>query len=150
MEIKCLLNVYNAVLVSKSMYGLETLHFTEAQGKHLDKFQQRGLRKILGIPPTTIDRTTAYAEVLMKADEAKEWKEGRQVTKSISVAEVIAKKKPHCSYILLERERDSERERDRDARNPLLQVTIEGCHSRQKQVHGGELANHDMNGRMRP
>ena len=44
------LNVYNAVVLSKLTYGLETLQFTEAQGNVLDAFQQRGLRKIFKKP----------------------------------------------------------------------------------------------------
>ena len=44
--------VYNAVITTKLIYGLENLKFTEALGHVLGTFQLRGLRKILGIPPT--------------------------------------------------------------------------------------------------
>ena len=49
--------VYDAVIRSKLLYGLETMELTNAQIDKLDAFQMKGHRRILGIPPTFIDRT---------------------------------------------------------------------------------------------
>ncbi len=46
------LTVYNAVCISKLTYGMETLQLNNVHNKRLDAFQMRGLRKIMGIPPT--------------------------------------------------------------------------------------------------
>ena len=62
------INVYNAVVVAKLTYGLEGLQFNESVGKRLDTFQMRGLRHILGIPPTFIDRSNTDADVIRQAE----------------------------------------------------------------------------------
>eukprot|EP00972_Heterocapsa_arctica_P087360 12883775-Heterocapsa_arctica.AAC.1 len=46
-SIKWKLRVYDAVIVSKLLYGLEALSLTDADVAKLDAFQIRGLRKIL-------------------------------------------------------------------------------------------------------
>eukprot|EP00972_Heterocapsa_arctica_P080433 11853521-Heterocapsa_arctica.AAC.1 len=46
---KWTLRVYDAVIVSKLLHGLEALSLTESDRKKVDAFQFRGLRKILGI-----------------------------------------------------------------------------------------------------
>ena len=43
------LRVFDAVIISKLLYGLEAIPFTEQNCKQLDAFQYRGLRKVLGI-----------------------------------------------------------------------------------------------------
>ena len=91
--LKWKLNVYNAVVVTKLIYGLETLQFTEAQGRVLDTFQQRGLRKILNIPPTYIDRSHTNADVLRIANETKQWTPTSGRVKIIPLTEVLKKKK---------------------------------------------------------
>ena len=48
---------------------LETLQMPPAVMKELDVFQMRGLRKILGIPPTYIDRSNSNSEVFRKLKE---------------------------------------------------------------------------------
>eukprot|EP00972_Heterocapsa_arctica_P013816 2037709-Heterocapsa_arctica.AAC.1 len=48
-SIKWKLRVYDAVIVSKLLYGLETLSLTDTDISKLDALQIRGLRKILGI-----------------------------------------------------------------------------------------------------
>ena len=48
--------VYDAVIRSKLLYSLETIHLTGSLRKKLDAFHLRGLRKILRIPTTYIDR----------------------------------------------------------------------------------------------
>ena len=55
--LKLKLNVFNAVIISKLVYGLETFQYTEAVGRKLDVFQMKGLRKTMRIIPTLIDRT---------------------------------------------------------------------------------------------
>ena len=50
------LQVYNAVIVTKLLYGLENIEGTEATHKLLDTFQLKGLRKILRKNITFIDR----------------------------------------------------------------------------------------------
>ena len=48
--------IFDAVVRSKLLYGLETVHLTDAMSKKLDAFQIRGLRKILKIAPTHVNR----------------------------------------------------------------------------------------------
>ncbi len=59
--------MYNAVIRSKLLYGLECLELTEAEKAKLDSFQINGLRRILHIPPTHVDRATTNDMVLEKA-----------------------------------------------------------------------------------
>ena len=54
---------FNAVIITKLTYGLETVQFTEYVGNRLDVFQMKGLRKILNIPPTFIDRSWTNQKV---------------------------------------------------------------------------------------
>ena len=51
------------------MYGLETLHLTESLAKKLDAFQLRGLRKILGMNTTYINRANTNAKVYEEASK---------------------------------------------------------------------------------
>ena len=44
--------IFNAVIRSKLLYGLETVHLTNALLKKVDAFQLRCLRKILKMAPT--------------------------------------------------------------------------------------------------
>eukprot|EP00972_Heterocapsa_arctica_P025365 3735720-Heterocapsa_arctica.AAC.1 len=46
-SIKWKLRVYDAVIVSTLLYGLEALSLTDADRAKLDAFQSRGLRKYL-------------------------------------------------------------------------------------------------------
>lgn len=48
--------VFDAVLRSKLVYGLESVMLTKALENRLDTLQLKGLRKILGIKTTFIDR----------------------------------------------------------------------------------------------
>ena len=50
------MQVYQAVIVSKLLYGLDTLQFTEAQGNKLDTFQLKGFRIILNVKTTYIEK----------------------------------------------------------------------------------------------
>ena len=43
------LEVYDAIIRNKLLYGLETVHFTQTQQKEMNASQFRGPRKILGL-----------------------------------------------------------------------------------------------------
>ena len=68
--------VFDAVIRSKLMYGLESAHLLTHDLDRLDTFHRRGLRKILNIPTTYaqmiqgIDRTNNNELVYQKANEA--------------------------------------------------------------------------------
>ena len=51
---------------------METLQSTDSQAKRLDAFQLKGLRKILGLVSTFIDRNNTNAKVFEEAN--KHWK----------------------------------------------------------------------------
>ena len=51
------IRIFQAVAVNKLLYGMESLHLTGSQIKRFDAFFYKGLRKILGVPRTFIDRT---------------------------------------------------------------------------------------------
>jgi hypothetical protein len=51
--------VFNAVITSKVLYGLETLEPTEAAGRLLNTFQLKGLRKILKLHTTFVQRNNS-------------------------------------------------------------------------------------------
>eukprot|EP00972_Heterocapsa_arctica_P091643 13517548-Heterocapsa_arctica.AAC.1 len=57
-SIKLKLRVYDAVIVSKLLYGLEALSLTETDHSKLDAFQIRGLRKILGVKHSYLSRVS--------------------------------------------------------------------------------------------
>ena len=71
--------VFNAVAGAKILYGLESLQLTEADYRRLDAFQQRGLRRCLGILPTYIDRTATNRSVLQAAEKASDKKVTQQI-----------------------------------------------------------------------
>ncbi len=43
------LQVYNAVVISQLVYGLETMYLNDSLIKRLDAFHMRGIRHIMGI-----------------------------------------------------------------------------------------------------
>ena len=61
--------VYNAVITSKVLYGLETLEPTESASRLLNTFQLRGLRKILRLHTTYIQRQNTNEYVYRRANE---------------------------------------------------------------------------------
>ena len=63
-NVKWQLLIFDAVVRSKLLYGLETIHLTDAMLKKVDAFQLRCLRKILKVPSTFIDRRNTNREVL--------------------------------------------------------------------------------------
>ena len=67
--------VFNAVVGAKILYGLESLQLTESDYRRLDAFQQGGLRRILGILPSHLDRTATNQSVLAAAEKARSKKD---------------------------------------------------------------------------
>ena len=61
--------IFDAVVRSKLLYGLETVHLTDAMSNKLDAFQIRGLRKILKIAPTHVNRANTNKHVLERATQ---------------------------------------------------------------------------------
>ena len=58
---------FDAVIRSKLLYGLETVHLIAGLLKKVNAFQLRCLRRILGLAPTFIDRANTNMAVLQKA-----------------------------------------------------------------------------------
>ena len=63
------LRVFNAVITSKVLYGLETLEPTESAGRLFNTFQLKGLRKILKLHTTYIQRHNTNEYVYRRANE---------------------------------------------------------------------------------
>ena len=61
---------YDAVIRSKLLYSLETIHLTQSLRKKLDAFHLRGLRRILKLPTTYIDKRNTNARVYELASQA--------------------------------------------------------------------------------
>ena len=55
--------IYDAIIRSKLLYGLEALQLTEAMSKKLDTFQLKGLRQILRLETTFINRANSNKQV---------------------------------------------------------------------------------------
>ena len=62
--------MFDAIIRSKLMYGLETIHLTKTMYKEIDGFQYRGLRKILGMHSTFINRANTNRKLLETATAA--------------------------------------------------------------------------------
>ncbi len=63
------MQVSSAVVISKLAYGLDTLQFTDTEARALDVFQLRGLRKILKLDTTFVNRENANMFVYATANE---------------------------------------------------------------------------------
>ena len=70
------IHVYDAVIKSKLLYGLDTANLTPGMRTRIDRFQIKGLRQILGMDTTWAqkkrneDMTNKHTEVIKKAEEA--------------------------------------------------------------------------------
>ena len=62
----------DAVIRSKLLYAMETMELTKGQRDRIDAFQMKGHRRILGIPPTHIDRS--WTNELVKKEVEKHTK----------------------------------------------------------------------------
>lgn len=56
-SVKWKIQVFNAIIRSKLLYGLECIQITDAEINRINAFQNKSLRRILHKPPTFIDRT---------------------------------------------------------------------------------------------
>ena len=63
------LRVYQAIIPNKLIYGLETLHVTQAMLKKIDAFHLRGFRSILGLETTFVNRRNTNEFVLRTASD---------------------------------------------------------------------------------
>ena len=63
------LQVYDAIIRNKLLYGLETVHLTQSLQQKVNAFQLRGLRKILGLSTTFINTANTNESVLQTAND---------------------------------------------------------------------------------
>ena len=63
------IRIFRALIESKLMYGLESAQLNASHKISLNRFQLRGLRKILKMKTTYIDRNNTNAAVLLKANQ---------------------------------------------------------------------------------
>ena len=63
------LMVQDAIIRSKLLYGLESAAMNETVKTYMDTFQLKGLRKILGIKTTYVDRANDRAYIHRKTQE---------------------------------------------------------------------------------
>ena len=63
------LNVFDAVIRSKLVYSLESVNLTPALVSKLNAVQYRGLRKILGIEHTYINRSNTNVRIIQQANQ---------------------------------------------------------------------------------
>ena len=68
-DVKWKLQVYDAIVKSKLLYGLECIQLTHVEQNRLDAYQMKGIRRILNIPPTCVDRTWTNKMVMERATE---------------------------------------------------------------------------------
>ena len=61
--------VYNSIIINKLFYGIESLQTTDNTGKLLNIFHLKGLRKILLLHTTYIDRNNSNEFVYQRANE---------------------------------------------------------------------------------
>ena len=61
--IKWKIRVFDSILKSKVLYGLECIELTTSDEDKINAFQLKGLRRILKIPPTFIDRSYTNQKV---------------------------------------------------------------------------------------
>ena len=59
----------DAVIRAKLLYGLDSAQLTPSQQRRLKVFQLKGLRKILNMTTTYVERNNSNAEVFRKANE---------------------------------------------------------------------------------
>ena len=66
-SVKEKIQVYDSIIRSKLLYGLESAPMNESTKHELDIFQLKGLRKILGIKTTFVDRAQDNRTIYKKA-----------------------------------------------------------------------------------
>ena len=80
------LEALDAVVRSKLLYGLESAHLGEALVKKLDTFQLKGLRKILRMDTTFVNRDNTNRKVIETANQAIRTAGGRKLIELFSEA----------------------------------------------------------------
>ena len=63
------IQVFNAVILSKLLYGLETLQFTEKSLNRINTIHAKGFRRTFDVPSTYIDRAYSNHELFNMANE---------------------------------------------------------------------------------
>ena len=63
------LEVYDAIIKNKLLYGLETIHLMQAMQEKFNTCQLRGLRKILTLQSTYMNRAQTNAYAMKKANQ---------------------------------------------------------------------------------
>ena len=69
-NVRLKLGVYDAVIRSKLIYGLESVQINDSLKRKLDAFQLKGIRQILQLKTTYVDRANSNEVVFRKANEA--------------------------------------------------------------------------------
>jgi len=103
------IQVFDAIIRAKLLYSLECIQLTAVEQDRIDAFQTKGLRRILGIPPTHIDREWTNEKVRTLASE----KQGKPI---LFFSEMWQKQKIALLGHLLRT----------NPTDPLHQVTFEG------------------------
>ena len=62
------INVLDAVIRAKLLYGMESAQLTPSHQRRIEVFQLKGLRKILKMQTTYVDRSNTNAEVFRRAN----------------------------------------------------------------------------------
>ena len=74
------MQAFNAIIQTKLLYGLESAVIPEGIQRKLDTFQLKGLRKILNLKTTFVERANTNERVYEIANAAAGYKEDRQIT----------------------------------------------------------------------
>ena len=114
--------VYNSVIVSRVLYGLESLEPTENIGRMLDLFQLKGLRKILNLHTTFVNRNNTNEFVYQQANDALEAPSVGPLRKIKPLTEILEDKRLKLLGHVLRRPRS----------HPQHQVTFDSFLARPK------------------
>ena len=106
--IKWKILVFDAVIRSKLLYGLETAMLTDSAQRRLNVFQLKGLRKILKMKTTFVERANTNERVILKANAALEHERSRRKVKTFSEAYKVSRTK-RCARLLMQRPSDPTR-----------------------------------------
>ena len=68
-SIRWKIQVYDAIIKAITLYGLETVHITKAQIDRLHAMHTKGLRNILKLKHTYIDRSSTYERIWTMAND---------------------------------------------------------------------------------
>ena len=87
--------IWDAVVKAKLVYGLESLQINDDMARRLDAFHLRGLRQIMKIPTTFIDRANTNSVVFEKANQilcAQSKADPAEVTKIVPLSIAIGRR----------------------------------------------------------